>query len=75
MEIVFRSFYLFSSCFLSADGTTGVVGGPHSKFTEAERRSFGSLRGIEDNTHTQRAPMMSAYLSHPATIYRDLIKL
>ena len=77
-ELIWKSssgLSIFSSCFLSADGTTGVVGGPHSKFTEAERRSFRSLRGIEDNTHTQRAPMMSAYLSHPATIYRESYKV
>ncbi len=74
-ELIYRlptGLSIFDSLFLSVDGTTGVVGGPHPKFTEVERRLFGSKRSAEDNTQAS-SPMMSAcaYLTQSARTYRE----
>ena len=78
-ELIYRlpsGLSIFVSQFLSADGTTGVVGGPHPKFTEVERGLFSSKKKVrfpsdEGNTHVQGSPMLSAYLTQSAITYRS----
>ena len=54
---------VYRSAFWSSDGSDGVIGGPHSEFTKAEK----AHRGVHAGTH--------AYFHSTAKIYRSMCKL
>ena len=43
---------VLDSCFLSVDGTTGVIGGPHAVFTEVDRQYY-STQIVNNNVEAQ----------------------
>ena len=63
---------LLESCFFSADGTTGVIGGPHAAFTEAERL-HRNAHGTPITPHGTPINCVNAYFSSPLKWYRDLL--
>ena len=54
---------LFDSSFVSADGTTGIVYGPHKKFSETEE----DFRKFDPNSHSAK----KSYLSSSVIEYRN----
>ena len=43
---------VLDSCFVSVDGTTGVIGGPHAVFTELDRQYY-STQIVNNNVEAQ----------------------
>ena len=54
---------IYKSCFLSVDGTRGVIGGPHRVITEVEKRLEGSFMTL------------GTYLSQQLSLFRAGIQL
>ena len=69
-QIVFKmasGLYIFESVFYGADGTLGIIGGPHQSFAEAHQKHYGQF-----NTTSPQVSTHLSYQAQPLLAFQDV---